>query len=334
VATTTDLDGSITLELQSATTQLACEHDDPSRTDENLPENGDSIRIQWSARWVDRGMALDEDPPTRFEREIERHELELSRTGRNLTGAATVPVESVLERALLAYTWNESSNEFECRPRVPDSSALRDAAETLESACVWSPFLDGRTPTDSNWGIDVESLRRSIWPGGFGELGYGARGTTTADWQHVHIAVIPELPSYVDLWMNDVTGRARAELVATSDATAQAAEITVDIGGRIPLDVLLRRISESHSFSSAYWEMLNVAGDGIRWTLKGTSKLSWSDGERSTRLLRFHGEVDIRYDLEWSYLWDAPQVETFRGARSETWRGSVDVELRSECARR
>ncbi len=324
--------GSVELSLDQSDLSVRCEHGEAveNPSGDGLAQVGDTIRFDWSSAFRDTYRSLSDDRPSSFERTWSELGLALVRRGDDLKEPREVNLESPLVGETIGFTWEPANASYRTK-RMGGEGKL--AVEAIDSAAPWLPFsailADRASPQTERWSVDPAGWIRSLWPGGFGDLGYG-RTDVSAEWPTVHVAIVPELAPDPEVWLHAVEGELRATLEGSRTIDGRASRVMrleLDLTSAAPIEAWLPAFLEEEGLSRESLEMLGYHGDGIEWRWLGTGELLWSEQRGLMRSLAVDGDLSVRSHLAWSYLWDAPQVEEFFGELTETWVGRMSFRM-------
>lgn len=327
------LKASIWLELVDAEVTLRCEHGEANQKPSvhSLASIGDRLQLSWSSSFLEQYHEPRGDPVHRFDRHWNTLELAFARYSEAVIGPKDFLSRSPIEGHTVQFFPGDEIGQYDARWKGDGTSPPRELLADLQPELPSIVILSERPSSDERtWTVDPSRLIRSLWTGGFVDLGYGERGASTGDWPSVHIAIVPELPPRPEVWMNNITGTVQA---ASTDRQVNgidnhaAIDLEFDVKSSNRAEKWVPDLLRKAGVDGDYVDMLGYRGHGVSWHLKGNGEVLWMQPDGSLRSMRIAGELSVRYDLSWSYKWDSPAIEEFVGDFFQEWRGQVLMTL-------
>jgi len=322
---------SVALGLSNESLVVACEHgdvvEDPGAR--GIARVGDRIDVEWASIHLDRAVAERGDGIDRFARRWRKLEVVLNRHGAQVLEPEAVHLVSPLVEQEVLFEWDEARSAF-----VAAAAQGNTEAEVLSTSHGGLPIvdaLDGLSFTGNEvTSIDPGAFWCSLWPGGFGRLGYGERGSEMVRWPSAHIAILPELPPRPEVWMEGVEGEIRGRLAERDAAAlwdAVEIELDLDLRGSAPVDRWLLELLAEQGITDDYVDMLGHFGRGLRWRYVAKGCMDGSTAQRRITRASIEGKLAVSYELEYCYSWDSPSIEEFHGKLAEAWDGDLRIDL-------
>lgn len=312
------------LEVEHSSTRVTCEHGNEVGLGAlEAPEKGETARLQWHAAWEDTNRVLFGSRLMRFDRTYGDLKLDLDRGGARGSLSLVSPLEGLPHR----WSRNQDGPGYACSVLSDPEEATARVLATLESDLSFSWVLpaNGFSQPGQVWHPETGDLIESLWPGGFGPAGHLGYDVSDGEYPSelmIHVALVPSITPDALFWSGTIDGDVRAELQALEAERVAVIALQFHTYTSIAIEDWFGALLHGEK---DFPTDLPYSGEGLRVALRGSGTVRWSIERKLLISVELSGEVEMDASLQWSYSWDAPQIEEFFGERSETWRGHFEL---------